>query len=97
MDFLNFFGLKEDPFKLTPDPAYYYPSASHNEGLLLMDYAIDQKEGFLLVIGDPGTGKTTMLKVFLEKWKDAENRIAWPAVFTSTFLSIWRMRPASSM
>jgi general secretion pathway protein A len=70
MEFLLFFGLKEDPFKLTPDPAYYYPSASHNEGLLLMDYAIDQKEGFLLVIGDPGTGKTTILKVFLEKWKD---------------------------
>jgi general secretion pathway protein A len=70
MDFLNFFGLKEDPFKLTPDPAYYYPSASHNEGLLLMDYAIDQKEGFLLVIGDPGSGKTTLLRVFLEKWKD---------------------------
>ncbi|MBC8413202.1 MAG: AAA family ATPase [Nitrospira sp.] len=69
MDFLNFFGLKEDPFKLTPDPVYFYPSANHNEGLLLMDYSIEQKEGFILIIGDPGTGKTTMLKVFLEKWK----------------------------
>jgi general secretion pathway protein A len=69
MDFLNFFGLKEDPFKLTPDPAYFYPSSSHNEGLLLMDYSIEQKEGFFLLIGDPGTGKTTLLNVFLEKWK----------------------------
>ena len=70
MDFLNFFGLKEDPFKLTPDPAYFFPSAGHNEGLMLMDYSIEQKEGFLLVIGYPGTGKTTLLRVFLEKWKD---------------------------
>ncbi|MEK7238650.1 MAG: AAA family ATPase, partial [Nitrospirota bacterium] len=69
MDYLNFFGFKEDPFKLTPDPAYFYPSSSHNEGLLLMDYSIQQKEGFLLIIGDPGTGKTTLLNVFLEKWK----------------------------
>jgi general secretion pathway protein A len=69
MDFLSFFGLKEDPFKLTPDPAYFYPSSTHNEGLLLLDYSIEQKEGFTTVIGDPGSGKTTLLNVFLEKWR----------------------------
>jgi general secretion pathway protein A len=57
MDFLSFFGLKEDPFKLTPDPAYFYPSSTHNEGLLLLDYSIEQKEGFTTVIGDPGSGR----------------------------------------
>jgi len=68
MDFLNFFGFKDDPFRLTPDPSYFYPSVSHNEGLMLLDYAIQQKEGFCLIIGDPGTGKTTLLNVFLERW-----------------------------
>jgi len=70
MDFLKFFGLKEDPFRLTPDPIYFYPSKSHKDGLLLMDYSVDQKEGFVLITGEPGTGKTTLLRVFLQKWKD---------------------------
>jgi general secretion pathway protein A len=71
MDFLNFFNLKEDPFKLTPDPVYFFPSSSHNEGLLTLEYSIDQKEGFNLIIGDPGTGKTTLLRVFLDKLKSS--------------------------
>jgi general secretion pathway protein A len=70
MDYLSLYGFKEDPFKLTPDPKYFYPSDSHDECLLALDYAVKQKEGFALVSGEPGTGKTTILKVFIEKWKD---------------------------
>lgn len=71
MDYISFYGFKEDPFKLTPDPKYFYPSDSHDECLLALDYAVKQKEGFALVSGEPGTGKTTILKVFIEKWKES--------------------------
>ncbi|MFZ6006027.1 MAG: AAA family ATPase [Nitrospirota bacterium] len=72
MDYLDFFDLKEDPFRLTPDPYYFYPSESHNEALSSFNYIVEQKEGFFMCVGDPGTGKTTLLNTFLntEKWKD---------------------------
>ncbi len=72
MDYLEFFNLKEDPFRLTPDPSYFYPSESHNEVLYSLTYMIEQKEGFFLTVGEPGTGKTTLLNTFLNTkgWKD---------------------------
>jgi general secretion pathway protein A len=70
MDYLEFFGLKEDPFKITPDLAYFYPSKEHNEILTALNYAIAQKEGFFLATGEPGTGKTTILKVFIDEWQN---------------------------
>ncbi|MBM4272557.1 MAG: AAA family ATPase [Deltaproteobacteria bacterium] len=70
MNYLEFFHLQEDPFGLTPDLNYFYPSKMHNEILSSLDYAVEQKEGFSLVIGDPGTGKTTVLKIFMDRWKD---------------------------
>jgi general secretion pathway protein A len=70
MDYLEFFHLHEDPFGLTPDSSYFYPSKMHNDILASLDYAVDQKEGFSLVIGEPGTGKTTILKIFIDRWKD---------------------------
>jgi general secretion pathway protein A len=70
MDFLEFFELNEDPFRLTPDPSYFYPAEGHHEVLSSLNYVVEQKEGFFLATGEPGTGKTTVLKVFIGAWKD---------------------------
>ena len=70
MDYLDFFNLNEDPFGLTPDSHYFYPSKMHNDALASLDYAVEQKEGFSLIIGEPGTGKTTILKIFIDRWKE---------------------------
>jgi general secretion pathway protein A len=68
--YLDFFGLKDDPFRLTPDPAYYYPSKEHANALLSLDYTLNNKEGFCLLTGEPGTGKTTLLRIFINKWQE---------------------------
>lgn len=70
MDYLAFFQLDDDPFRLTPDPQYFFPSQEHNEILNSLNYAIEQKEGFSLVVGQPGTGKTTILRILIDHWKD---------------------------
>ena len=69
-DYLSFFNLTEDPYRLTPDPHFFYPSAEHRDVLLSLDYAMEQKEGFSLIVGEPGTGKSTVLRTFIDKWKD---------------------------
>lgn len=69
-NYLEFFELHEDPFGLTPDTDYFFHSKIHNEVLATLNYAVDQKEGFSLVSGEPGTGKTTVLKMFMKEWKD---------------------------
>jgi general secretion pathway protein A len=70
MDYLEFFNLKEAPFGLTPDSFYFYPSKMHNDILASLDYAVTQKEGFSLITGEPGVGKTISLKIFIDRWKD---------------------------
>jgi general secretion pathway protein A len=67
MNYLEFFGLKKDPFKITPDPDYFFESLTHIKAKNLLEYTIYSKEGFCVIIGEPGTGKTTVLKKFLSE------------------------------
>jgi len=62
----NFFGFKEKPFKLVPNPAYLFLSKSHEEALAHLNYAISQGDGFVEITGEVGTGKTTLCRAFLE-------------------------------
>jgi general secretion pathway protein A len=61
-----FFGFRENPFKLVPNPAYLFLSKSHEEALAHLTYAVAQGEGFMEITGEVGTGKTTLCRAFLE-------------------------------
>jgi putative secretion ATPase (PEP-CTERM system associated) len=69
--YLEFFGLQEKPFGLTPDPKFLFLSGQHREALDHLLYGIKQKEGFVVISGDIGTGKTTLCRALLERL-DAE-------------------------
>lgn len=64
--YTNFFGFKEKPFKLVPNPEYLFLSRSHEEALAHLNYAISQGDGFVEITGEVGTGKTTLCRSLLE-------------------------------
>ncbi len=63
----SFFGLRELPFSLTPDPRFLWLSDTHEEGLAALVYGITRRKGFLLLTGEVGTGKTTLLRAALDR------------------------------
>jgi general secretion pathway protein A len=62
-----FFGLREKPFSLTPDPKFLYLNASYREALAALHYAIAERKGFAALVGEAGTGKTTLLRRLLSE------------------------------
>lgn len=70
MAYEQFFGLHEAPFRLTPDPDYFFPSDVHNEALQTLLYSIKAGEGFVQITGEPGTGKTLLLRTILRQLGD---------------------------
>jgi general secretion pathway protein A len=60
-----FFGLRELPFALTPDPRFLWLSETHQEGLATLYYGISRRKGFILLTGEVGAGKTTLLRTTL--------------------------------
>ena len=61
----SYFGLKEKPFKLTPDPKFFYMSKEHQEAFAHLVFSIQENKGFATITGEVGTGKTTLCRNFL--------------------------------
>ncbi len=61
----EFYGLIRSPFEMTPDPAFLYLGETHREGLATLIYGVRSRKGFVLLTGEIGTGKTTLLHSLL--------------------------------
>ena len=70
--FEAFYNLSTNPFRLTPDPKFCFRHPSHNQAYAYLQYALRLGEGFIMVTGRPGIGKTTLAEVFLTEIKHSE-------------------------
>ena len=65
---LSHFNLRDQPFGVTPDPRYFFPIKTHREALSGLLYGIDSGLGFIALTAEPGMGKTTLLRMALDRW-----------------------------
>jgi general secretion pathway protein A len=63
----RFYGFKEKPFEITPDPRFLFLSENHKEALAQLMYAVTEKKGFTVITGEVGTGKTLLVQTLLSK------------------------------
>ena len=84
----QFYGLKEKPFEITPDPRFLYMSEQHREAYAHLTYALNESKGFTVITGEVGTGKTTLIQMLLARL-DGHTRTAHlfnPKLSTRDFL-----------
>ena len=65
--YLDYFGLKKEPFTISPDPSFLYPSVRHRQALAHLKYGLEREGGFILLTGEVGTGKTTLTRLLLRE------------------------------
>jgi len=75
-----FYNLKRNPFEITPDPAFLFPTKRHNEALAALYYGVRRRKGFVVLTGEVGTGKTLLLRCLLQLLKQ-NNDVAYAYVF----------------
>ncbi|MDY0044509.1 MAG: AAA family ATPase [Syntrophales bacterium] len=75
--YTDFYGIDKEPFHVTPDPDFLFLSPSHKEALASIIYGIEKRKGFIVITGEVGVGKTTILRYYLEKIRNQKRKIIY--------------------
>jgi general secretion pathway protein A len=76
----SFYNLKRNPFDITPDPSFLFPTSRHNEALSALYYGVRRHKGFVVLTGEVGTGKTVLLHYVLQLFKQSKD-VAYAYIF----------------
>lgn len=68
----SFYGFSAKPFQLNPDPTFYYGSRGHRRAMAYLEYGLHQNEGFIVITGEVGAGKTTLVRSLLQKLEESK-------------------------
>ena len=77
-----FYNLQRNPFEITPDPSFLFPTKRHNEALAALYYGVRWRKGFVVLTGEVGTGKTLLLRCLLQLLKQSKD-VAYAYLFNS--------------
>jgi general secretion pathway protein A len=75
----EFYGLTDNPFELSPDPFFFYPTPRHTEALANLTYGVLRRRGFVVITGEVGTGKTLLVRCLLESL--TKNSVAFAYIY----------------
>ncbi|MFC1658316.1 ExeA family protein [Candidatus Omnitrophota bacterium] len=75
--YCGYYGLKEKPFNVTSDPAFFFLSSSHREALSHLVYGVKERKGIIVISGEIGSGKTTLCRVFLNQSQNKDIKTAF--------------------
>lgn len=82
----QFYGLKRNPFEISPDPKFYYATPLHNEALASLIYGVQKRKGFVVTTGEVGTGKSLLVRCLLQ-WL-TKNQISFSNIFNTRLSAI---------
>ena len=87
MEYYKLVGFSKEPFSNTPDPDYFYHSQEHKEAIHRLEIAIRLKRGLSIILGNVGTGKTTLCRTLLQTFGDSKSKYIFKLILDPNFQS----------